>query len=259
MVVMKHIISLSGGIGSYFTLKRVIESRVSIEDIECIFCDTLNENGDLYRFLDDIEKKFNIKITRLCVGKTPYQLSWEENFLYNSRVANCSKILKSKPFKEYIKKYEPNDIILYFGIDFTESHRTNAIIKNYAPIECKFPMCEKPYLYKNEMLDLLKQDGIEVPNLYKQGFSHNNCNGCCVKAGIGHYKLLLETDRDKFIEMENFEQRMREKLNKNVSILKRNGKPFTLKELREIVDNEPKQLSLCELQDIGGCACFIEE
>lgn len=53
---MKHIISLSGGIGSYFTLKRVIEKGISKEDIECIFCDTLNENGDLYRFLDDIEE-----------------------------------------------------------------------------------------------------------------------------------------------------------------------------------------------------------
>lgn len=88
---MKHIISLSGGIGSYFTLKRVIEKGISKEDIECIFCDTLNENGDLYRFLNDIEKKFNISIVRLCVGETPYTLAWKENFLYNSRVANCSK------------------------------------------------------------------------------------------------------------------------------------------------------------------------
>ena len=65
---MKHLISLSGGIGSYFTLKRVIEKGINKEDIECIFCDTLNENGDLYRFLDDIERKFEIKITRLCTG-----------------------------------------------------------------------------------------------------------------------------------------------------------------------------------------------
>ena len=42
-------------------------------------------------------------------------------------------------------------------------------------------------------------------------------------------------------------------------ILKRKGKPFTLRELRELVDNEPKQLTLEECLDVGGCACFIEE
>lgn len=256
---MKHLISLSGGIGSYFTLKRVIEKGINKEDIECIFCDTLNENGDLYRFLDDIERKFEIKITRLCTGETPYTLAWKENFLYNSRVASCSKKLKSKPFKEYIKKYEPKEITLYFGIDFTESHRCASIVKNYAPIKVEFPLCEKPYLYKHEMLKELKQDGILKPYLYEKGFSHNNCNGMCVKAGIGHYKLLLETDRNKYLEIENFEQRIREKIGKDVSILKRKGKPFTLRELRELVENEPKQLTLEECLDVGGCACFIEE
>lgn len=252
---MKHIISLSGGIGSYFTLKRVIEKGISKEDIECIFCDTLNENGDLYRFLDDIEKKLNIRIVRLCVGETPYTLAWKENFLYNSRVANCSKKLKSKPFKEYIKKYSNEDITLYFGIDFTESHRCASIVKNYAPIKCEFPLCEPPYMYKDEMIESLKKDGIAKPYLYEKGFSHNNCNGCCVKAGIGHYKLLLETNRNKYLELENFEQRIRDKIGKDVAILKRKGKPFTLKQLREQVDSLTKE----ECQDVGGCACFIEE
>lgn len=252
---MKHIISLSGGIGSYFTLKRVIEKGISKEDIECIFCDTLNENGDLYRFLDDIEEKLNIRIVRLCVGETPYTLAWKENFLYNSRVANCSKKLKSKPFKEYIKKYSNEDITLYFGIDFTESHRCASIVKNYAPIKCEFPLCEPPYMYKDEMIESLKKDGIAKPYLYEKGFSHNNCNGCCVKAGIGHYKLLLETDRNKYLELENFEQRIRDKIGKDVAILKRKGKPFTLKQLREQVDSLTKE----ECQEVGGCACFIEE
>lgn len=256
---MKHIISLSGGIGSYFTLKRVIESGVAKEDIECIFCDTLNENGDLYRFLDDIEKKFNLKITRLCVGETPYTLSFKENFLYNSRVANCSKKLKSIPFREYIKKYKQEEIILYFGIDFTESHRCVAIMKNYDPIKCEFPLCKEPFLYKYEMIEELKKDGIIKPYLYEKGFSHNNCNGMCMKAGIGHYKLLLETDRNKYLEIENFEQTMRNRLNKNVSILKRRGLPFTLKELRKIVEDQPKQLTIDECNDHGACGCFIEE
>ena len=94
---MKHIISLSGGIGTYFTLKRVLEKQYK-EDVMAVFCDTLQEDGDLYRFLNDIENKFDLEIIRLSIGKTLFELAYEDNFLYNSRIANCSKKLKSKPF-----------------------------------------------------------------------------------------------------------------------------------------------------------------
>ena len=257
-MIMNHIISLSGGIGSYFTLKRVLEKNDK-DDVIAVFCDTLAEDGDLYRFLEDIEKKFNLKIIRLCYGKTPMELCFEDNFLYNSRIANCSKKLKSRVFNKWLKEnFKSDECILYLGIDWTESHRCQAIEKNYKPYKVAFPMCEEPYLYKHEMIDQLKQDGIDIPRLYNLGFSHNNCKGFCFKAGIGHYKLLFEKDRILYLECENKEQAIRSMIKKDISILKRNGKPFTLKQLREILENQPEQLTLFECQDVGGCGCFIE-
>lgn len=256
---MIHLVSLSGGIGSYFTLKRVIE-KYGKEDVVPVFCDTLAEDGDLYRFIDDIEEKMNIKIVRLCNGETPTTLCFKEKFLFNSRVAQCSKKLKSKPFNDYLKEnHDPDQVIIYMGIDFTEMHRCAAIERNYKPYTVEFPMCSSPYIYKNEMLEMLVNDGIEIPRMYKLGFSHNNCGGRCYKAGIGHYKNLLEKDRNRYIEWENQEEALRQFIGKDVSMMKRKGKPFTLKELREIVDNEPQQLTLFECQDIGGCGCFVEE
>lgn len=58
---MKHIVSISGGIGSYATLKRILK-KVNIKDVIAVFMDTLTEDGDLYRFLNDIEDKLDIKI-----------------------------------------------------------------------------------------------------------------------------------------------------------------------------------------------------
>lgn len=255
---MKHIISLSGGIGSYFTLKRVLEKQ-NKEDVVAVFCDTLSEDGDLYRFLDDIERKTGITITRLCEGKTPFECAWEDNFLYNSRIANCSKKLKSKPFRRWLSNnYKPDECLLYLGIDWTETHRIDAIRRNYSPYQVEFPMCEKPYIDKPVMLEELKKEGIEIPYLYKQGFSHNNCGGCCVKAGIGQWKHLLETDRRRYLEWENKERNIRLKLNKDISILKRQGKPYTLQQLREETESGGIQLTLEELMDIGGCGCFVE-
>ena len=113
------------------------------------------------------------------------------------------------------------------------------------------------------MVEMLKEEGIETPRLYKLGFAHNNCKGCCVKAGIGQYRNLLIKDRITYLEMENKEQAFRQKYKKDVSILKRKGKTFTLRELREIVESEGTQMSLFEpltkeeCNDIGGCSCFI--
>ena len=264
---VKHIVSLSGGVGSYFTLKRVIENHGK-QDVIPVFMDTLAEDGDLYRFLHDIEKKLDVQIIRLCVGITPIELAFKDKFLYNSRVARCSVELKSKPFAEWVRNnYKPDECILYLGIDWAETHRKQAIIRNYDPYRVEFPMCEKPFLDKNEMVQMLKEDEIEIPRLYKLGFSHNNCKGCCVKAGIGQYRNLLMKDRITFLEMENKEEAFRNKYGKDVSILKRKGKPFTLKMLRLTVEQQPEQLSLFDIEydpltkdecnDIGGCSCFI--
>lgn len=259
VVVMKYLISLSGGIGSFYTVKNLLDKGIKKENIELIFCDTLAEDGDLYRFLNDIERVFEMKITRLCVGKSPIELCFEDNFLYNSRIANCSKKLKSKPFREYIKKYSCDEVVLVFGIDFTEAHRCAAIERNYKPYKVYFPLCEPPYTDKVEMLGSLKDYNLEVPRLYKLGFGHNNCKGCCVKAGIGHFKNLLEKDRITYLEFENKEERIRERLGKNVAIMKRKGQPFTLKQLRYMVEHEPKQLTIDECLDYGACGCFVDD
>lgn len=253
---MKHVISLSGGIGSYFALKRVLD-KVPKEDVIAVFCDVCNEDKDLYRFLDDITKKIDIEILTLCDWRTPIELAKEEKFLYNSRVANCSKILKSRVFNKWLKTID-DECTLYFGIDFTEVHRCKAIIKNYSKYKCEFPMCEEPYIYKHEMLKQLTEDGIAIPRMYILGFSHNNCRGMCFKAGIGHFKNLLEKDRETYLEFEEEEQKIIKIIDKDVAILKRKGKPFTLRQLRKIVDSEPEQLILFECNDIGGCGCFVE-
>jgi len=252
-----HIVSLSGGIGSYETLKRVI-AKEGKEKTIAVFCDTMNEDGDLYRFLSDIEEKTGVRIKRLASGKDPWGLCFEKRFLFNSRVALCSRILKTQLFNDWLKEnYSPSDCVLYLGIDFTESHRKEAIVKGYSPYKVEFPMCDKPYVYKYEMVESLKREGIKVPRLYELGFAHNNCSGACFKAGIASWKNLLIKDRVTYLRMEDKEETFRMISGKDVSILKRNGKPFTLRQLREAVDSAPEQMSLFDDEEVGGCGCFV--
>lgn len=111
--------------------------------------------------------------------------------------------------------------MLYVGIDWTEIHRCEAIKKNWAPYTVEFPMCDKPYLTKIDMQKELEKIGIEIPRLYKMGFSHNNCGGFCCKAGQGHWANVLETMPEKFKEYEEKEQEIIKYIGKDVSMMKK--------------------------------------
>ncbi|WP_129692333.1 hypothetical protein [Gottfriedia acidiceleris] len=296
---MKHIVFFSGGIGSFFTAKRVIEKQGK-ENVILLFTDTLIEDKDLYRFMDDADKHFGISITKIADGRTPFEVFKDTRFLGNSRLAKCSHVLKQeqaenwikerfkeekpmfiqkkqvKPTREFIlwedpiiiaelqKEWEEDEretCVLYLGIDWTEDHRKASPEFNWAPYKVEFPMCEEPYVTKNEMLDYLKEVGIKIPRLYKLGFSHNNCGGMCVRAGQGHFVNLLEKLPGNYLKIENHEQEMREFLDKDVSILTRtrNGikKQLTLKELR--LEYEQYGVTQIDMFDIGGCGCFVTE
>ena len=255
----KHIVFYSGGLGSWATAKRVIE-RNGKENVILLFTDTLIEDEDLYRFLDDTVKKFQCEYVRISDGRTPWQVYKDVRFLGNSRQANCSHELKQKPAKKYIKEnFNPDQCVLYLGIDWSEEHRTKAPKKNWMPYQIEFPMCEEPYLDKLDIIKMLQKEQIELPRLYKMGFSHNNCGGFCCRAGIGHFANLYEQLPERYIDCEKKEQEIREYLNKDVTMLKKtkNGItfPYSLADLRKDLD---KKLDVDRF-DIGGCGCFVTQ
>lgn len=249
----------SGGIGSYMAAKRVVED-VGKENVILLFSDTKTEDEDLYRFINDTKNKLDVELITVADGRDIWQVAKDVKYLPNSRIAQCSHVLKQKVSRKWIKNnYGLDECILYLGIDWTEKHRTVNIQKNWYPYNVMFPMCNAPYLDRSEMLEELKKDGIEVPRLYELGFSHNNCGGFCFRAGIGHFKNLLDKMPERYKYHEEMEQELIKYLknDKQISILTRtrNGvkENVTLKQLRE--ENNFTQL---ELFDIGGCGCFTE-
>lgn len=259
-VKMKHVVMFSGGLGSYFTAKRVAEKE-NIEDIILLFTDTLTEDEDLYRFMDETVKQLGVTFIKLADGRDVWQVFKDTRYIGNSRIAPCTRILKQELAKKWIKQnFEPNEVVLYVGIDWTEIHRLEKIKINWSPYEIQAPLCEEPYISRGEMSEQLKSLGIKQPRLYDLGFSHNNCGGFCVKAGQGHFKNLYEKMPERYLYHERKEQEMIEFLGKNVSILRRqkNNKkfPLTLRELRKEIENSSSEI---DIFDIGGCGCFVEE
>lgn len=258
---MKHVVMFSGGIGSWAAAKRVVEQH-GPDDVTLLFTDTSMEDADLYRFLSDASIGLRVPVTRIAEGRTPWQVFFDSRFMGNSRVDPCSRVLKRELSEDWlVANCDPADTTVYVGIDWTEEHRFTALAARWAVKGWTYraPLCEPPLVTKAAMFRELGAAGIEPPRLYKLGFSHNNCGGFCIKAGHGHFALLLRTLPDRYLHHEEQEQALRAHLGKDVSILAdRTGdgvkKPLTLRDFRERIEmgHQP------DLFDIGGCGCFVD-
>ncbi|WP_282155956.1 phosphoadenosine phosphosulfate reductase family protein [Cytobacillus gottheilii] len=215
---MNNIVFFSGGLSS-FAVADYVKKRG--ENTVLYFTDTLVEDEDLYRFIFEVSDKLELPLLIHSKGITPVQLMVKQKFMANSRVGTCSKELKMKVAADYLTKGTVPEIekwhnkqflkdeefmtnaTLYFGIDLFEAHREKPIRDNWekSGFTLEFPLL-------NQHMDarsLLQEYQIPIPAQYLRGFSHNNCGGACVKAGIGHFKNLLikkETLYNQFMEQE---------------------------------------------------------
>lgn len=222
-VLKNHIIFFSGGKSS-FSVADWVKTNFPNDNIVLYFTDTLWEDEDLYRFIKEGADKLQLPLLTHSMGINPIQLMYKQHVLFNSRIGNCSKILKMKVAADYLKKgkvpeveYWRNkeflkqddfitDATLYFGIGFEEMHREGPIRANWAPFEVCMPLIDE-IIDNNEVL---KKHDIKQPRLYDMKFAHNNCKGRCVKAGQGHFKNLREKMPELFHELKEQEHYLKQ-------------------------------------------------
>ena len=290
---LKHIVMFSGGIGSWAAAKRVAEEH-GTDNMVLVFADVkgetvnphIGEDEDTYRFIEDAAANIGAELVTVRDGRDIWQVFKDDRFLGNSRLANCSKFLKQRPSRKWLEENcPPEGTVVYVGIDWTEMQRLPAIERAYLPYIAKAPLTEPPLLDKDYMIKWAESEGLKPPRLYAKGFPHNNCGGGCVRAGQTQFKLLLDQNPERFAVWEQKEQELREYLDKDVTILRLRsksavaeynrklqaehekespGKPFkpatsaplTLRSLREMNDSQP---ALIEMDELGGCGCFIDD
>lgn len=253
---MKHIVSFSGGLGSWMAAKRVAE-RYGTEDLILLFANTLMEDEDLYRFLQEAAENVGGDFIGIEDGRHLWEVFRDERIL-NHRLDPCSRILKRDLLDRWVRfHYTPDECIRYVGIDWTEEHRLERMIHRFAPYKVEAPLCDPPYLSKQDIRDCLAAEGIELPRLYRLGFPHNNCGGFCIKAGQAQFALLLRTFPDRYRYHEEKEQELIAELGDGAYILRdrRGGitKPLTLRAFRERLEATGEH----DKQEWGGCGCGV--
>lgn len=256
----KHVVMFSGGAGSWAAAKRVAE-RFGTDDLTLLFADTMIEDEDTYRFLDEAAANVGGTLVKIADGRTPWEVFFDRRFMGNSRIDPCSEILKRKLLDKWRDEHcDPENTTIHLGIDITENHRLNRVRERTAPWRYDAPLIWKPYIVRCEVFDWLAREGLKRPRLYDLGFGHGNCGGFCVKAGVGQFVRLLKTMPERFAYHEEREREFREFIGKDVSILTvtTDGvkRPLTLTELRE--RHERQECGQLDLFDEGGCGCAID-
>lgn len=253
---MKHVVQYSGGIGSWAAAKRVAE-RHGTADMVLLFADVLDEDPELYTFMEQTAANVGVPVTRIADGRTPRQVMTDEKFIGNSRIDPCSKILKRQLLDKWrAENCDPADTICYIGIDWTEEHRFTRWLKRIKPWRGAAPLCEDPPMDKAQAFQWLANEWIALPELYRLGFAHYNCGGACIKAGQAQWAKLLEHRPATYMGWEDWEEGMRETVGNHSILRDRSGgrsKPLTLRNFRLRVQAQ----GTFDKFEWGGCGCAL--
>jgi len=183
---------------------------------EAIYADPGTEHPSNKLFLDDFEKLTNHKITILTSSKykTPLEVFRARRYLGGVGGAPCTTELKKIPIRDYLgnRLYESDQV---FGYTSDESKRIDRFRENNPLVTLKNILVENG-LSKNDCQYILDGLGLELPEMYKLGYSNSNCIGC-VKAGLGYWAAIREDFPDVFSEHAILERELGAKLD--------NGKP----------------------------------
>lgn len=257
-----HVAMFSGGAASAFVAYKMVQTHGK-DNCILFFTNTLWEDEDNYRFMDQIAEYIGIEITERVDGRTPEEVFYDSRFLGNSRLAKCSeelKVYQTIVFLEELRDERNLEPILYFGIGPHETHRSDNLREFYEhnpiePVETRFPMIET-FTDDIDVKAIIQNEwGIKLPRMYELGFSHANCGGRCVRGGFQHYAQLYLKWPERYKEQEEMEDRFRAHFEKNVSILKKDGGPFTLRAYRDQMDREGIEKFLKKQDDMVPCVC----
>jgi len=198
------------------------------DNLEICYCDTLKyEHPDNIRFMQDVSKCVGLEIKILKSNKYAdiYDTFEKTGYIAGISGASCTRCLK----RDVRKDYQEDSDVHIFGFTFDEEKRLNNFKTNNPDLHLEFLLYDLQ-ITKKDCYQILRDNNIEIPTMYKMGYKNNNCIGC-VKGGAGYWNKIKIDFPEYFNKMAEFTRK------KNVRLVKNKGKRIFLDELPEGVGN----------------------
>lgn len=195
------VVWFSCGAASAIACKLAIEEY---KNLEIVYCDTGGEHPDNVRFLKDCEKWFGrkIKILKNEKYKDHFDVFEQEKYIMSPFGAKCTTVLK----RQLRENYQKPNMVHIFGYTIEERVRAAKFEMRNKGLATDWILIRHE-VSKQNCLGLLWDAGIEIPEMYKLGYNHNNCIGC-VKGGKGYWNKIREDFPEHFNRMAQLEKKI---------------------------------------------------
>lgn len=238
---VRHILGLSGGKDST-ALAVLMRQKYPELQIEYFFCDTHKELPETEEYLDRIEARLGITITRLEAERGfDHWLDVYGGTLPSPKMRWCTKQMKILPLEKFIGN---DEAISYIGIRADENR--DGYISTKPNIKPVFPFKEHG-LVKADIIRLLEDSGLGLPRYYEWR-SRSGCFFCFFQRKY-EWVMLHERHPDLFWKAVAYEEHHKD------------GRKYTwsdretLRELlarkEEIISNHEKAMAQQQQQSPG--------
>jgi hypothetical protein len=237
----------SCGAASAVAAKKTIELYGNTHEIRVVNNPVIEEDADNVRFLHDIQQWLGLKIEFAVNSKFPSCSAvdvWNKrNFMSGPLGAPCTIELKKHARQEWEATHKPDWHVLGFTAE--EKSRYDRFILTER--DNVLPVLIDAGITKQDCIDILTAEGIDIPHIYKQGYPNANCIGC-VKATSPTYWNLVRKQHPEI-----FASRAQQSRQIGARLVRVNNERIFLDELDPSTQGRPlKQLHI-------ECGIFCEE
>jgi len=206
------------------------------------------EHEDNRRFLADCERWFGRTIALLRdekYGASTIEVFKQNRFIKSRYGAKCSSVLK----RRVLDKFNLPGDVMVFGYTVEEIERFEDFQERNPNRPAIAPLVDAG-LTKENCKAMLERAGIQLPLMYRLGYSNANCVGC-VKGGEGYFRAIREDFPEQFEKLAAVEEDIGE--NAYLFRNRKTGKRYSLREIpagkARRNDLVPQCGVLCELAE----------
>lgn len=156
---IRHVLGISGGKDS---AALAVYMRDRVPEMEYVFCDTQKELTETYEYLDRLQAVLGKPITRLNAERGfDHWLEIYGGYLPSSRMRWCTRMLKIRPFEEYVGD---DTVLSYIGIRADEDR--DGYISSKPNITPVYPFKDDG-VREADVFRILQEAGIGLPSYYE--------------------------------------------------------------------------------------------
>lgn len=195
----------SGGATSTIACKIALET---LSDVELVYIETGSHHSDAMRYLEDCQRWLGqkIQIIRSERYENVFDVIKRRRFLNGPAGALCTSELKRMVREKFERENDVKGHVWGFDCEEREKNRAKRMLIKYPKFEHHFPLIEHN-LTKQDCLRMITDAGIELPAMYRLGYSNANCVGC-VKGGKSYWARIRQDFPEVFAEMARLEREL---------------------------------------------------